>query len=541
MAKASVQSGAYAPLNKQWKSLCKVLLGGEVGELSDYSAWLYEQNGPRTTHHSGISGKPVVYAVPKYSPNSKWASFDEVDLDAKYPALSINEIKDIDSIFEAVSERAIYAGNMVLGNSQFVEDSTNITDCFYVLHTVRVAFSKYMAYSSRGGYSEIVFGCYGFGPCRFSIKCGAAWDVNRGFCINKCDYSSDIYYSHGLTNCQDCMFSFNLKGKRRMIGNLQLEPAKYSELKAKLVAEIREKLKNDKRLPFLFELFAEEKPDYTAIRSVLASAKMPPAKKTDKSRIERAWSETTKVILGKPLDRLDRYGKWMEEKSRIHATPASSCVSGKPLIKPDYAWFTNFPADRLIDQAEADFSGEKLALSNAEVSSLSLVNAASKLSRIAYFCPQWLAGNLKNNIDSPLAIDSTDCYGGILNMLSKCAAFSYSARNCNFIFGCREPREITFCINTHFSTKSTRCLECDSCHNCSGLYFSHNCENVHDSMFCFNTKNKNYAIGNVEVGPEKFREAKKILLAWILKHLEATGSLPVDVYTIADKKKERKK
>jgi len=537
MAKASVKTGAYAPLNKQWKSLTKILLGREIGELAAYASWLYERNGPRLLKKSGLSGKDVAYSTAVYAKGSKWASFDEMDLDQKYPPLSINEIKDIDSIFEAISERAIYSGNMVLGNSAFVDESTHITDCFYVLHSERVAFTKYAGYCTRGGYSDHVFGCYGFGPAHFSIKCGGVWDVTRGFCVSKSDFSSDISYSHGLTNCHEAMFSFNLKNKSHVIGNLPLDKGKYAELKKKLASEICQKLVADKRLPFLFEIFQNQAPDYSGMKRVFSSAPAFPAEKTDKSRIERAFSETTNVVLGKPLSGIDRYARWMSEKSRINVEPAASCASGKPLVLPDYAWFINYPPDRLLSQEEADFLGEKLALSPDEAESLSFRGAAQALSKIAYFCPQWLTGNLKNNIGSPLTIDSSDCYGGILNMLCKCAAFCYSARNSERIFGCREPREINFCINTHFSTKSSRCFECDSCNNCTGDYFCHNCENVHDSMFCFNTKNKRYAIGNVEVGREKFLAAKKILLDWANQRLEKGAKLELDIYKIAEYKK----
>ena len=537
MVSASVSSGAYEPLNKQWKSLTKILLGDEIGELSDYAKWLYELNGPRLVKKSGISGKETVYSSAVYAKNSRWASFDEVDLDKKYPPLSINEIKDIDSICGAISERAVYAGNMVLGNSAYVDSSTTITDCFYVLHSERVAFSKYVAYCTRGGYSDHVFGCYGFGPAHFSIKCGGVWDVTRGFCISKSDFSSDICFSHGLTNCRDAIFCFNLKNRSHAIGNLSLDKGKYAELKKKLVAEMRQKLMADKRLPFLFEIAAGEKPDYPQAKKIFQSAPAFRPEKTDKARIEQAFSETSGIILGMPLQKIDRYAAWMNSKSAIHTKTAASCISGKPLIMPDYAWFISYPQDRLISQEEADFSGEKLALAPSEAESLSLQNAHKLLSKIAYFCPQWLAGNLKNNIDSPLTIDSSDCYGGILSMISKCAAFCYSARNSEEVFGCREVREVTFSINSHFSTKSARCFECDSCHNCTGDYFCHNCENVHDSMFCFNTKNKKYAIGNAEVGREKFIAAKKILLEWINARLEKDGGLSIDIYKIADYRK----
>ncbi|MFH0817141.1 MAG: hypothetical protein V1909_00730, partial [Candidatus Micrarchaeota archaeon] len=142
-------SQAYAELNKHWKSVCSALLGDEVGELSDYSKWLYEGNGPRSMGKTA-SGRDVVFADQKYPASAPKLSLDEVDFDKKYAPLDINEIKDIDSIFGAISDRVAYTGNIALGNSKFVDDSTTITECFYVYHSERVAFSKYVAYCSRG-------------------------------------------------------------------------------------------------------------------------------------------------------------------------------------------------------------------------------------------------------------------------------------------------------------------------------------------------------------------------------------------------------
>ena len=527
-------SVAYDELNKHWKSSCKVVLGDEVGELADYAEWLYEANGPREAAKSSLSGKEVIFADQKYPKEAPKISFDEVDLGKKYPPLSINDIKDIDSIISAVSERVLYAGNIVLGNSKFVEESTTITECFYAYHSERVAFSKYVAYTSRGGYSEHVFGCYGAGPVQFAIKGGEIWDVQRSLCASKVNFSSDIYFSHGLMNCHDCMFSFNSKAKRQAIGNLELAKDSYQKLKPKLLAEIREKLEKDRRLPSIFELAASAKPDYSGLKKASVRGDKAREERPDKSRIEKAFSDTCQVVLGRPLSQVDKYGKWMASKSSIETQSAKSCLSGKPILVPKYAYFHLFPKDRLLSQVEADLAGEKLSLGQEEAAILTLANAPSILSRIAFFTPEINVGNSRNNIKSPLNIDSADCYDGILYLLSKCCAFCFSPRSCEYSFGCREPRESSFCINCHYSTRISRCFECDSCGNCTGCYFCHNCENVHDSMFCFNVKNKRYAIGNAEVGREKFLGAKKMLLGYVGKELEAKGALKLDIYNLAE-------
>lgn len=528
-------------LNKHWHSTCRILLGQEIGNLSEYSGWLYEGNGPRMTKKSAFSGKDVVYASDKYPINSIWISHDETELNHKFEPVGINDVKDIDSIIEAVKERVAYSGNIHLGNSKFVADSTTISDCYYVLHSERVAFSKNIAYSSRGGYSENIFGCYGFGPAFFSIKSGAVTESSRIFLSSKVDFSTDIYYSHGLSNCIECLFSFNLRSRRFAIGNLALPKDKYAEIKKKLLFEIAEKLKKNKNLISIADLVKETKPDYTDLRSSGISNFITKVERFDKSRIEDAFRKTTNVIFGMELNGIDKYAEWLKSGSNISLRREKSCFSGNPLILPDYAGFIDYPIDRLLTQEEANLTGEKLAISEAELNGLSIENAANTIQKIAFFCPFWLAGKLENNLDSPLNIDSNNCYAGILFIRSKFCAFSFSPRSCEYCFGCREGRHVTFSINSHFSTRINRCFEVDHCFDCSDCYFCHNCENVKDSMFCFNVKNLKNGIGNAQAAPEVYLAAKKTLLEWINGELKERKKLDLDIFSINPKNKLFKK
>jgi hypothetical protein len=56
-------------------------------------------------------------------------------------------------------------------------------------------------------------------------------------------------------------------------------------------------------------------------------------------------------------------------------------------------------------------------------------------------------------------------------------------------------------------------------------------------MFCFNTKNKRYAIGNVEVGREEYMRIKSLVMASILSELEKTHALRHDIFNVGAEKK----
>ena len=518
-------------LDRQWAATCRILLGQEIGELSEYKKWLYEGNGPRVTKKSSVSGKEVVYSSDKYPENSKWLRHDEADYNGKYEPLGINDVKDIDSILDAVRERIAYAGNIVLGNSKFVEDSTTISDCYYILHSERVAFSKNVAYSSRGGYSENIFGCYGFGPASFSMKSYGITESTRIFMASKVDFSSDIYYSHGLSNCTECIFSFNLRSRRHAIGNLVLPKDKYAGLKKKLVAEMTEKLRKEKRLVSISKLTEQGKPDYSALKFAGNKIKLK-NEQYNKSVIEEAFRQTTKVLLGMPLENIDDYADWLKNGSNVLLKQGRSCLSGEGIIQPDYAGFMDYPSDRLLTQDESNVIAEKLALSEDELTKLSIETASMTLQKIAYFCPYWLAGKLRNNIESPLNIDSIDCYAGILFIRSKRCAFSFSPRSCEYCFGSREGRHVSFSINSHFSTRITRCFEVDHCSDCSDSYFCHNCENVRDSMFCFNVKNLKNGIGNSQTTSDVYERAKVTLLEWINKGLAEKKKPGISIFSL---------
>jgi hypothetical protein len=542
MVKASVKSGAYAPLDRQWRATCRFLLGEDIGPLSDYADWLYEGNGPRFEVKSCISGQPVVFPHQFFPESARFASFEEVDLDQKFPPLSINEIKDMDSLLSAISERAIYCGNMVMGNSSAVEESTVITDSHFILHSERFAFSKYLAYSTRGNYNENLFGCWGVGPTSFCIKSRALTSCTRCFNVLKADYSSDLFFSHGLLNCSDCIFSFHLKNRRNCVGNLALPREKYLELKGKLLSETRERLRKEKRLDFIVDMFVKIKPDYSLLKHVSGGqGKAKAAPKTESSRIERAFAETCNILLGKPIGRLDDFSEWLSQGKPLLCASGKSCVSGQSIILSEFARADEYPKGRLVSDTEADEFGSLLTVEENELDSISLSSAGKIISKIAYFCPIWLVGKVADCTDSPNVIDSSGCHHGWLFMQSKDCAYCSISRNNESSFGCREAVHSSFSLNCHFSVKLSRCFECDSCNSCSGCYFCHNCENVHDSMFCFNTKNKKYAIGNVEVGREKFMSAKKILLDWINAHLAKSRSLPLDIYSISAYRKEKGK
>lgn len=527
------QPSAYDEVNRKWKSTCKVLLGGEVGELEAFAPWLSEFKRESKIRKSGETGKEAVFGVLPYYDGSKWLSFEDVHFEKKYGPISINDVKDFDSLVEAVSERIAYTGSIVLGNCGSVQSSSYVIDSFFVYRSEQVFESKYVAYTTHCIYCDCVFGCQA-ASCTFGIRAND-YLCNRNFEVHKVDYSSDIYYSQGLSGCSECIFCFNLKNKRHAIGNLPLAPDKYSALKKKLLEEMRQELAEKKRLPGLLEMFAAQKADYAGVRRAASSAAAPAGEMEDKAPIEQAFSETAKIILGRPRSIIDSFAPWLSRQGALFEE-GKSCASGKRLAIPDYALFFKFPRDRLLSQAEADAAGEKLKLSEKEAEELQLGNAGKLLNGIAYFCPDWQVGTNKNNIDCPTAIDSANCYRNVINIKAKGCAYNFWPRNSETIFGSYACGiSSSFCLKCYFSKNLSRCFEVDAGRNCTDCYYCHNVENCHECILCFNVKNLKCAVGNHELPKEEYMKIKGRMLSEINSQLDARKAVRQRVFSLLEK------
>lgn len=241
-------------LDTAWRSTCKALLGGEVGGLADFDAYLTGFNGKRAFSKSAVSGKEV--AITKgYSSEAKFISYDEAPvLEKKIAPLDINDLKDADSLFRAAGERAYYSGDILLGKCSNVTRTNKALDSFYVDKCEMVFRGKYAYDSEMVRDSEYIFGSVHAAEDKFQIRCCETWRNQRMFEALRTYTSSDCYYVANLESCQNCIFSFNLRNRRNCIGNLELPQPKYLGLKGKLVAEMREKLAKDRKLDSITDI-----------------------------------------------------------------------------------------------------------------------------------------------------------------------------------------------------------------------------------------------------------------------------------------------
>lgn len=246
-------------LNEEWNKTCKVLLGEEIGDIKPYVPYLQKFVEPVGAGKSGFSGKEIAISG-SYPNNAKFMAGDEL---AQYEKMlgkeqmDINQIKDIDSITEAMKEKTYYAGDVHLGNSSNVTLSNHIIDSSFIHHSHEVGYSRYVAYAHFTRFSERVFGSTFVSKTKFCIKNYETFEDVRIMETVRTYHSSDCYYTSNCENCQNCLFSFNLRNKRNCIGNLELPQDKFTSLKEKLVGDIRQTLESKKNLKSIVEIIGE--------------------------------------------------------------------------------------------------------------------------------------------------------------------------------------------------------------------------------------------------------------------------------------------
>ena len=517
----------YESVDSAWRATCKVLFGREVGSLRGFEPYLKEAMLPWTVTKSSFSGKDVYLSNPHYKKGARFATPDEAKAN-KQKTFSINDIKDIDSLFRVASENMVYCGNKVFGKNLNIELVDNAIDCVDVYHAHNVRNVKKSAYISHVRESEHVFGIPAFPKIQFSIRCFEGINAQRMFESFYTNYSSDMYYSFNCSNCSDCMFGFNLRGKRHVIGNLQLPPDKYSILKRKLLSELAEGLEKKKRLFSICD-FARMN-DGIALQDVEPGEPIPTQPAS--AGVQRAFSETTKIVLGAEQRKIEDFAPYLMR----HALPVWKVKGkfGSKTYRLDMPLVKDLPNCCLCTLQEAlNNNRPYIAKSDAELPIRAL---AKKVSQKAAITLEMLEGSCRDIVDVSQAIDSTDIYC-MWDCTTSTRSGCYTAViQSQYIFGgYLRALDSEFCINLYDSTKVKRCFEVDSCSQSNSCYFCHNVEGCENCIFCCNVKGLHYAVFNKELPKEEYLRIKRMLLDYVNLELSKKKRLERSVFSL-DKK-----
>lgn len=512
-------------LQTAFDAASKVLFGQPLGKLEEFAPYLSEMMLPYRTVPSSVSGKAVMLSNPYYPKGAAAVSQEEL-VQSKPASFSPNDIKDIDSLFRAASENAVFCGNKTFGRNSDVSEVDNAVDCVLVHHSHNTRNVKYAAHCSHMRESEHVFGCTGFPKSAFSMR--VWWGVGSNRCFESY-YGvnlSETYYCFNCVDCSNVIFGFNLRAKRNVIGGLQLTKERYAGLKGKLVSEMAGELRRKKRLfsvPDIasFGRHADEIPADKESRD----SPVPP-------KVESAFSSTAKIVLGQERSGVKKYSKWLTTRAvgfrkvkGAFSTPAYK-VDFMPLIG-------RIPADRLATLSEAMEHTRKNPIAIGENETPSLREILSRVSKNAIFSLEFVGGLADNVADTPHIFGGSNIYRILDVTEGKDSAYTSTCVQSEHIFGgYLRALDSQFCINCYDITKCKGCFEVDSSYSCRDSYFCHNCENVSDSMFCFNAKALQYAVCNVLVGREEFMRLKKMLLEYLNNQLDKSCEIKESVFSL---------
>jgi len=120
-----------APIDTAWRGLCRLLFGRDVGGMMKFEPYLKEAMLPYTIAKSSVSGKDVYLGHHLYPKSARFVSPNEIPSLAQ-PAFSINDIKDIDSLFRAAGESVAFCGNKIFEKNVKTELVDNAINCIDV-------------------------------------------------------------------------------------------------------------------------------------------------------------------------------------------------------------------------------------------------------------------------------------------------------------------------------------------------------------------------------------------------------------------------
>lgn len=322
------------------------------------------------------------------------------------------------------------------------------------------------------------------------------------------------------------MFCFNQWNKRNCIGNLQLAPDEYQQIKAKLLGEVREELKKSKSFPSLLKLIPN-RPLGSDVKISVAPGK----REESIAPIEKAFISTFKVIFKKDVSSMKEYENWLSK--RIVPTRELTSVFGSKVYVPDHHptfWMLSaVPDKRMVTYDEAAELG-RFHIDEAIVGDLDKLKEWT--SNTACYPTEFIAGRHKNLIETPISLDSSNQFKVYTAIRADyCGVSSWSIQS-KYVFGCHWVTDTQYSIKCYNSLGLMRCFEVDTSTRCTDSMFCHNCEGLAEAMFCWNTKGKRYAIGNTQLQPEQYREIKDMLVAQIADEVVAKKDFKWDIFNV---------
>ncbi|VVC04177.1 Uncharacterised protein [Candidatus Bilamarchaeum dharawalense] len=245
--------------------------------------------------------------------------------------------------------------------------------------------------------------------------------------------------------------------------------------------------------------------------------------------IERAFQETSFILLGKKLAGVESYREWLLENVS-KALHIKSQASDNIVYVPDILFFNSIKKNMVTLEESLELGKKQLSENDAKM--ITLANASEKLNGIKYVTSDVMLGNNQDLRKTSTFMHAQHCLDGVWYIYSKCDAYCFWPRESEYCFGGHFLFASNFSMKCYNSVKLARCFELSDCSNCTDCYFCHNCENLNNCMFCFNAKSLRYAIMNVELGRETYLKIKNKIIGEIAEKIEKNKRLELNIYNL---------
>ena len=246
-------------IDKAFNETAALLLGRQLGGVDAYSGWLGEHVPLPFPAASAVSKKEIWMAPPINFLDKRFDARRIIDMEemesvnaSPYGSKELEGVENLGQLLgKFVSPIAYYCGNFRYGTGQDIEKCSGGGGGRTIYYSEDVFHNvKNVAFSHCVVNSQNIFGGHNVVKSSFGINIYNSNAIARGFEVDGCLSSSDIYFCHNSENLRDCMFCFNAKNLKHAIGNAEMGKEDYTRVKKLVLSEICTRLEKDKKLPW---------------------------------------------------------------------------------------------------------------------------------------------------------------------------------------------------------------------------------------------------------------------------------------------------
>jgi len=238
------------PVERGFASTYSILFRKQPRRISELEGWLGE-NTIRVEEVKTAFGTttciPLNFGMISEMPRKRTVRvFDALELGKL--ALDEREIGSVSSIQKGLDKIAYFTSEFWAGENRNVMQNPIVLSSVNIYKGFEATYSENTAMTSISLHSKYVYGCNRVIESQFSLKSYNSLYLNRCFELDGCLKCSDSYFCHNSEALQDCMFCFNMKGRRHHIGNTPLDKETYAKTKGILVGQIADEIDKTKSL-----------------------------------------------------------------------------------------------------------------------------------------------------------------------------------------------------------------------------------------------------------------------------------------------------